>query len=47
MYKIYDKYIVDATDMRCTNQETNGQIELTLITCADDNTKRLVLKCRV
>ncbi len=46
MYKVYDKYIIDATDMRCTNQETNGQIELTLITCADDNTKRLVLKCR-
>ena len=36
MYKVYD-----------TNQETNGKIELTLITCDNDNTKRLVVKCRV
>lgn len=47
MYKVYDKYIVDETDMRCTSQETNGKIELTLITCDNDNTKRLVVKCRV
>ena len=47
MYKVYDKYIVNATDMRCTSQETNGKIELTLITCDNDNTKRLVVKCRV
>ena len=47
IYKVYDSYIVDETDMSCTNQETNGKIELTLITCADDNTKRLVVKCRV
>ena len=25
----------------------NGKIELTLITCDNDNTKRLVVKCRV
>ena len=47
MYKVYDKYIVDETDMRCTEQETNGKIELTLITCDNDNTKRLIVKCRV
>lgn len=47
MYKVYDIYIVDETDMRCTSQETNGKIELTLITCDSDNTKRLVVKCRV
>ena len=47
MYKVYDIYIVDETDMSCTSQETNGKIELTLITCDDDNTKRLVVKCRV
>jgi len=46
MYKVYDKYIVDETDMRCTSQETNGKIELTLITCDKDDTKRLVVKCR-
>jgi len=47
MYKVYDKYIVDETDMNCISQETNGKIELTLITCEKDNTKRLVVKCRV
>ena len=47
VYKVYDTYIVDETDMRCTSQETNGKIELTLITCDSDNTKRLVVKCRV
>ena len=47
MYKVYDTYIVDETDMRCTSQETNGKIELTLITCDNDNKKRLVVKCRV
>lgn len=47
MYTVYDKYIVDETDMRCTNQETNGKIELTLITCDRNNKKRLVVKCRV
>ena len=47
MYQVYDKYLVDETDMRCTSQETNGNIELTLITCDNDNTKRLVVKCRV
>ncbi len=46
-YKVYDIYIVDETDLACTNQETNGKIELTLITCDDDNSKRLVVKCRI
>lgn len=46
-YKVYDIYIVDETDLSCTNQETNGKIELTLITCDDDNSKRLVVKCRI
>ena len=46
MYKVYDIYIIDEKDMSCTNQETNGRTELTLITCDNDNTKRLVVKCR-
>lgn len=47
LYKVYDIYTVDETDMRCTSQQTNGKIELTLITCEKDNTKRLIVKCRV
>ena len=45
-YAVYSKYEVDETDLRCTNQETNGQIEVTLITCTKDKNKRLVVKCR-
>lgn len=47
MYKVYNMYVVNETDMSCTSQETNGKIELTLITCDNDNSKRLVVKCRV
>ena len=48
LYKVYDIYMVDETDMRCTSQETNGKMELTLITCdSDNNKKRLVIKSRV
>ncbi len=46
-YKVYDTYIINEKDMSCTSQETNGQVELTLITCDSDNTKRLVVKCRI
>lgn len=45
-YYVYDKYEIDETDMSCTNQETNGNIELTLITCTAKKNKRLVVKCR-
>lgn len=45
-YVVYDKYEIDETDMSCTNQNTNGNIELTLITCANNKKKRLVVKCK-
>ena len=42
-YKIYDKYTVDPTDVKCTSQLTNGKKEVTLITCTkDDDTKQTV-----
>ena len=31
-YKVYDKYIVEPTDVSCTSQLTNGKKEITLIT---------------
>lgn len=43
-YKIYDKYTVDPTDVRCTSQLTNGKKEVTLITCTDDSQQRVVIK---
>ena len=43
-YKIYDKYTVDPTDVRCTSQLTNGKKEVTLITCTNDSKQRVIVK---
>ena len=48
-YKVYDTYIVDPYDNSCTSQLTNGNKEITLITCYYENgnshaTKRFVVK---
>ena len=45
-YKVYNRYVVEPTDTRCTSQLTNGKKELTLITCTNYGKQRLVLKCR-
>lgn len=45
-YEVYDKYIVDPTDVSCTSQLTNGKRELTLITCTSTGKQRHVIKCR-
>ena len=45
-YSVYDKYEVQEDDLSCTNQDTNGNVELTLITCTNKKSKRLVVKCR-
>ena len=45
-YKIYDKYTVEPTDVKCTSQLTNGKKEVTLITCTDDSKLRVVVKAR-
>ena len=44
-YKVYNKYVVEPTDTSCTSQLTNGRKELTLITCTNYGTQRLVVKC--
>ena len=51
-YTVYDTYIVDPEDTSCTSQLTNGNIEVTLITCNYENgnahaTKRFIVKARV
>ena len=43
-YKIYDKFTVEPTDVKCTSQLTNGKKEVTLITCTNDSKQRVVLK---
>lgn len=43
-YEIYDKYVVDPDDVRCTSQLTNGRTEITIITCTNDSQNRWILK---
>jgi len=45
-YQVYNKYVVEPTDTRCTSQLTNGRKELTLITCTNGGKQRLVVKLR-
>ena len=45
-YQVYRKYVVEPTDTSCTSQLTNGRRELTLITCTNYGTQRLIVKCR-
>ena len=45
-YSVYDKYTVEPTDTSCTSQLTNGRREITLITCSNYGTQRLVVKAR-
>lgn len=45
-YTVYNKYVVEPTDVSCTSQKTNGQKEITLITCTDYGKRRLVIKAR-
>ena len=45
-YLVYDKYEVNEKDLSCTSQETNGNVEVTLITCTTAKKNRLVVKCR-
>ena len=45
-YVVYNKYVVEPTDVSCTSQLTDGKKELTLITCTQYGARRLVVKCR-
>lgn len=50
-YKVYTTDVIDPYDNSCTSQLTNGQTEITLITCYYENgnthaTKRFIVKAR-
>ena len=45
-YQVYNKYVVEPTDTRCTSLLTEGRKELTLITCTNGGKQRLVVKLR-
>ncbi len=44
-YEVYDLHTVDPTDRSDTTQYTNGKKEVTLITCTNDATQRVIVKC--
>ncbi len=43
-YSVYDKFEVAIDDRTVTSQKTDGKTEITLITCTDDNTLRVIVK---
>ena len=43
-YKVYDIFKVNPDEIECLNQETNGEREITLITCTATALKRLIVK---
>ncbi len=45
-YKVYDVYKVKPTDNSPLEQDTNGKTEITLITCSDYSSKRIIVKAR-
>ena len=45
-YYVYDMFVANPYDTRCTSQLTNGEKEITLITCYNKGTQRLVVKAR-
>ncbi len=45
-YEVYDKYKAKPEDTSPLLQNTNGQKEITLITCSDYSTKRIIIKAK-
>lgn len=45
-YKIFEKYEISAKDTSCTSQETNGQKEITLVTCNNFTGNRIIIKAK-
>ncbi len=45
-YRIYNMYTVLPKDVSCLSQQTNGNKEVTLITCTFDSKKRIIVKAR-
>ena len=45
-YEVYKKFTVNDDQVECTSQETDGKTEITLITCTNDGSKRVIIKAR-
>ena len=44
IYKIYLVETVEPDETQCLSQKTDGRIEVTLITCTTDSSKRIIVK---
>ena len=44
IYKIYLVETVEPEETQCLSQKTDGRIEVTLITCTTDSSKRIIVK---
>ncbi len=45
-YEIYDIHTVFPNNRDDTTQMTSGRREVTLVTCTDDNSQRIIVKCK-
>ena len=45
-YKIFDRYVIDPNDVKCVNSVESGTREITLITCTNGRSNRLIIKAR-
>ena len=45
-YEVYDVYKVRPNETEPLSQKTDGRVELTLITCSDYSSKRIIVKAR-
>jgi len=43
-YNVIKNFETEFNDTSCTNQQTNGKQELTLVTCNNVNNKRIIVK---
>ncbi len=46
-YKVYETNVIDPYNNDCTSQLTDGKIEVTVITCADNGENRFYAKAKV
>ena len=45
-YEVFDVYKVLPENVECLSQETNGEKQVTLITCTNDSKERIIIKAR-
>ena len=45
-YRVYANYVVEPNDLKCTSQLTNGETDITLITCTMTGKQRVIIKAR-